>query len=143
MGSNTHRPGLRRGETSIELSGQIAAVDDPLADLERRELKGAFNAAVQHLSGLRRKVFLLHDVEGLDHGEIARYSVACDRSVATAAYKSPQVDRTNFLLEAYFKTEPSEMMFKIGRNPLQSEDRPWTYVPVRHVPVDPESFKCR
>jgi thiosulfate/3-mercaptopyruvate sulfurtransferase len=41
---------------------------------------------------------------------------------------------------AYFKTEPSEMMFKIGRNPLQSEDRPWTYVPVRHVPVDTESF---
>jgi thiosulfate/3-mercaptopyruvate sulfurtransferase len=41
---------------------------------------------------------------------------------------------------AYFKTEPSEMMFKIGRNPLQSEDRPWTYVPVRHVPVDRESF---
>jgi thiosulfate/3-mercaptopyruvate sulfurtransferase len=41
---------------------------------------------------------------------------------------------------AYFKTEPSEMMFKIGRNPLQSEDRPWTYVPVRHVPIDPDSF---
>ena len=32
------------------------------------------------------------------------------------------------------------MAFKIGRNPLQSEDRPWKYVPVRHVPVDPESF---
>jgi thiosulfate/3-mercaptopyruvate sulfurtransferase len=41
---------------------------------------------------------------------------------------------------AYFRTEPSAMMFKIGRNPLQSEDRPWTYVPVRHVPVDRESF---
>jgi thiosulfate/3-mercaptopyruvate sulfurtransferase len=41
---------------------------------------------------------------------------------------------------AYFKTEPSEMMFKIGRNPLQSEERPWQYVPVRHVPVDRDSF---
>lgn len=41
---------------------------------------------------------------------------------------------------AYFRTEPSEMMFKIGRNPLQSDDRPWLYVPVRHVPVDRESF---
>jgi RNA polymerase sigma factor (sigma-70 family) len=50
----------------------MAGADDPLADLEREELKGAFNAAVQHLSGLRRKVFVLHDVEGLDHGEIAR-----------------------------------------------------------------------
>jgi len=41
---------------------------------------------------------------------------------------------------AYFKTEPSVMAFKIGRNPLQSDDRPWAYVPVRHVPVDPDSF---
>ena len=40
----------------------------------------------------------------------------------------------------FYQIEPSVMDFKIGRNPLQSEDRPWAYVPVRHVPVDPESF---
>lgn len=40
----------------------------------------------------------------------------------------------------FYKIEPSVMDFKIGRNPLQSEDRPWDYVPVRHVPIDPESF---
>jgi thiosulfate/3-mercaptopyruvate sulfurtransferase len=39
-----------------------------------------------------------------------------------------------------FKIEPSVMGFKIGLNPLQGEDRPWKYVPVRHVPIDPESF---
>jgi thiosulfate/3-mercaptopyruvate sulfurtransferase len=41
---------------------------------------------------------------------------------------------------AFFKIEPSEMAFKIGRNPLQGPDRPWAYVPLRHVPIDPESF---
>jgi thiosulfate/3-mercaptopyruvate sulfurtransferase len=41
---------------------------------------------------------------------------------------------------AFYQIEPSVMAFKIGRNPLQSDDRPWTYVPVRHVPIDPESF---
>jgi thiosulfate/3-mercaptopyruvate sulfurtransferase len=41
---------------------------------------------------------------------------------------------------AYFQTDESEMMFKIGLNPLQSDDRPWAYVPLRHVPVDPDSF---
>jgi hypothetical protein len=41
---------------------------------------------------------------------------------------------------AYYKTGESELMFKIGRNPLQSKDRPWQYVPVRHVPVDRDSF---
>ena len=40
----------------------------------------------------------------------------------------------------FYQIEPSVMGFKIGHNPLQSEDRPWTYVPVRHVPIDPESF---
>jgi len=41
---------------------------------------------------------------------------------------------------AYYRTEPSEMTFEIGLNPLQGPDRPWTYVPVRHVPVDRDSF---
>ena len=41
---------------------------------------------------------------------------------------------------AYYKIEPSEMAFKIGLNPIQSPDRPWKYVPVRHVPVDRDSF---
>ncbi|MCL7453239.1 MAG: hypothetical protein M8467_09335 [Anaerolineae bacterium] len=36
--------------------------------------------------------------------------------------------------------ESSVLAFKIGRNPLQSEERPWEYVPLRHVPIDPESF---
>jgi hypothetical protein len=40
----------------------------------------------------------------------------------------------------YFRTEPSVMTFKIGLNPIQSDDRPWKYVPLRHVPIDPESF---
>jgi len=40
----------------------------------------------------------------------------------------------------YFETDDSQMMFKIGRNSLQSEDRPWEYVLVRHVPVEPDTF---
>jgi thiosulfate/3-mercaptopyruvate sulfurtransferase len=31
--------------------------------------------------------------------------------------------------------------FKIGLNPLQSEQRPEKFVIVRHVPVDPDTFK--
>ena len=41
---------------------------------------------------------------------------------------------------AYFTTEPSELTFKIGRNPLLSEDRPWEYVLVRHAPANPDLF---
>lgn len=42
--------------------------------------------------------------------------------------------------QAYFKVEPAQIMFKIGRNSLQGSDRPWAYVPVRHVPITRDSF---
>jgi hypothetical protein len=41
---------------------------------------------------------------------------------------------------AYSKTDESQMTFKIGRNVLKSEDRPWDYVLVRHIPVVPDTF---
>ena len=40
----------------------------------------------------------------------------------------------------YFKIEPSVMGLKIGYNPIQSEDRPWKWVTLRHVPIDPDTF---
>lgn len=38
----------------------------------------------------------------------------------------------------YTTTDPSTMTFKIGRNPIQSDARPWNYVLVRHVPTNPD-----
>lgn len=40
----------------------------------------------------------------------------------------------------FFKIEPSVMEVKIGYNPIQSEERPWKWVTLRHVPIDPETF---
>ena len=40
----------------------------------------------------------------------------------------------------YFKIDPSFMDIKVGLNPLKSEDRPWDYVVLRHVPIDPDNF---
>jgi hypothetical protein len=40
----------------------------------------------------------------------------------------------------YFKIEPSVMGVKIGYNPRQSEERPWKWVVLRHVPIDPDTF---
>ena len=41
----------------------------------------------------------------------------------------------------YRQLAPSEMDFKIGRNPDVSKERPWTYVLVRHVPVARDTFE--
>jgi len=36
---------------------------------------------------------------------------------------------------------PSEMDFRIGRNPEVSEQRPYGYVLLRHIPIAPDSFE--
>lgn len=41
----------------------------------------------------------------------------------------------------YFQIEPSVIAFKIGRNPIQSPDRPYKYVTLRHVPIGRTSFE--
>ncbi len=40
----------------------------------------------------------------------------------------------------YRKLDPSELTCKIGKNPLKSEERPWDYVLVRHIPVPEDIF---
>jgi len=39
-----------------------------------------------------------------------------------------------------FSTDGSYLTFLIGKNPFKSYDRPYDYVPVRHIPIDPESY---
>lgn len=41
----------------------------------------------------------------------------------------------------FFATEGTYHTFYIGLNPRQDENRPYQYVPVRHVPVAPTSFQ--
>ncbi|WDP90997.1 MAG: hypothetical protein HUN04_15370 [Desulfobacter sp.] len=41
----------------------------------------------------------------------------------------------------YFKCKKTEYGFKIGLNPDRSPSRPWEYVLVRQVPVEPDTFK--
>jgi hypothetical protein len=42
---------------------------------------------------------------------------------------------------AYFRLAHEEIGFYIGRNPDRSADRPYRFVPLRHVPVFPEIFE--
>jgi hypothetical protein len=40
----------------------------------------------------------------------------------------------------YFTSDPSQMDFRIGLNPIKSEDRPYDYTVLRHVPVNAGTF---
>ncbi len=39
-----------------------------------------------------------------------------------------------------YETQADYLTFYIGLNPLQNEERPYKYVPLRHIPIDTQSF---
>lgn len=62
---------IARVETDVE-EETAAAPDDPAAETERSAIANSIDQAVQQLSPGARTVFLLHDVEGYTHEEIAQ-----------------------------------------------------------------------
>jgi hypothetical protein len=41
----------------------------------------------------------------------------------------------------FFETDATYQTFLIGRNPIQSDERPYAFVPVRHVPAHPDAYE--
>lgn len=76
-----------------------------------------------------------HDAQHLE-------TMACQTCHAAGAYKSCFGCHTGIDDKGikFFTTEPSQMTFKIGLNPLKSGERPWDYVLLRHAPTNPELF---
>jgi len=63
----------RKVRETAELLPEIAeAPDSPATDAHRAELGRRLSAALATLSAVQREVVLLHDLEGLTHGEIAQ-----------------------------------------------------------------------
>ena len=42
--------------------------------------------------------------------------------------------------QPYFHIDPSQMLLRIGHNPIRSPERPWEFVLLRHVPVARDTF---
>jgi hypothetical protein len=79
--------------------------------------------------------------EILEHN-LHRNKVSCNVCHVSGPYKNcygchVAVDEKGL---TFFVTDDSQMLYKIGRNPVQSEDRLWEYVLLRHVPVEPDTF---
>jgi RNA polymerase sigma-70 factor (ECF subfamily) len=70
---NALRKVRRIAKVEIDVDEDTAAAsDDPGTDIERSFVAQSIDQAVQQLSPGARTVFLLHDVEGYTHEEIAR-----------------------------------------------------------------------
>jgi len=79
------------------------------------------------------------DVEQHDETHLAAMSCQTRHSVAYKHCYNCHVQQSEEGVP-FYKVDPSEMAFKIGRNPIKSEERPWDYVPLRHVPIARDSF---
>jgi thiosulfate/3-mercaptopyruvate sulfurtransferase len=87
-----------------------------------------------HLSAVRNDEIESHD----EH--IGTLSCQVCHSVSYINCDGCHVAVSETTNNPFFETSDAYMTFQIGRNPIQSEDRPYEYVPLRHVPVDPQSF---
>jgi hypothetical protein len=88
-----------------------------------------------------------HPEAAPDQSEILEHTIhegklACEVCHVSGPYKSCY--NCHLALDdnglPYFKSDESQLTFEIGRNPIQSDDRPWDYVLVRHVPIVPDTF---
>lgn len=72
------------------------------------------------------------------HGEQLQCQVC--HSVSYTSCDGCHVSLSETTGNPIFETAGSYLTFFIGKNPLQNYHRPYDYVLLRHVPVDPESF---
>jgi hypothetical protein len=68
--------------------------------------------------------------------------VACEVCHVSGPYKSCYNCHVQLTEEGepFYKTDGSQLTLKIGKNPLKSDERPWDYVLLRHVPVAKDTF---
>jgi hypothetical protein len=79
---------------------------------------------------------LQHELHGTD-----LLSCQACHSVAYTNCTNCHVDRSEDDVP-FYTVESHSVGFYLGLNTQQSADRPWKYVPVRHVPVDVNSFEA-
>jgi thiosulfate/3-mercaptopyruvate sulfurtransferase len=79
---------------------------------------------------------IMHELHGTE-------VISCQgcHSVAYTNCTNCHVDKTDENVP-FYSIEAHSTQFLLGRNPLRSAERPWRYVPVRHVPVDANSFSA-
>jgi len=74
----------------------------------------------------------------LIHGD--KLSCQTCHSVSYSSCDGCHVQVSEETRNPYFSTEGTYLTFYLGRNPLKSEERPYDYVPVRHIPVSLTSY---
>ncbi len=120
--------------TASEMHGAVADPEAPPPAHRYDGVEGPQCQSCHEIVGSAEDEVLMHQ----EHGD--RLSCQVCHSVTYINCDSCHVAVSETSGNPFFTTAATYFTFLIGRNPLQSESRPYAYVPVRHVPVDPESF---
>lgn len=111
-----------------EMHGENLAVGHRFDGARTVQCESCHEAALTAASGIEE-----HTIHGQD--------VACQvcHSVDYKNCNSCHVQQTEDGIP-FYEIEPAWMEFRIGLNTDRTPERPWQYVLVRHVPIDPHSF---
>jgi thiosulfate/3-mercaptopyruvate sulfurtransferase len=72
------------------------------------------------------------------HGD--KLSCQVCHSVSYSSCDGCHVQTSDDTGNPYFATEGTYLTFFIGKNPIKSDERPYEYVTLRHIPVSPTSY---
>ncbi len=88
-----------------------------------------------------------HDTVGKANDAVVQHTIHRDKlscqtchSITYTSCDSCHVSISETSGNPIFKTSATYMTFFIGRNARQSDERPYEYVPVRHIPIDPDNY---
>ena len=82
-------------------------------------------------------------LDGLEMHQVHGGDLSCQvcHSLAYTSCDGCHVAVSESTGNPYFETEASYLTFLIGRNPIPSYERPYDFIPVRHVPISQTSYQ--
>ena len=136
--ADVHLRSARMLCTDCHTAGEMHGTDYADAPIDHRHEGGESPACVDC-----HEIELGAESENRFHRAHEADTMSCQtcHSVAYMNCYSCHLERTEDEYDLpYFRLEHEEIGFFIGQNPIQSEERPYRYVPVRHAPTWPGLF---
>jgi hypothetical protein len=137
-----HSTMLRYQCTDCHTGNEMHGMGDYQNATHRYDTKGESSCEACHLDdgGVAADTDYFAIPEHLLHGTEMLSCQAC-HSVAYTNCTNCHVDRADTPEKTpYYTVQEHSLGFFLARNPRQNTQRPYRYVPVRHVPIDPNSF---
>jgi hypothetical protein len=141
---------LHNNNFDVSMSDEQSQTDAAEGQLEAENIEqesGSANVENRYEAMRSIKCEDCHSTASTEYAEIEMHNqhdgqLSCEvcHSISYSSCDSCHVKLSDTSGNPMFSTGGTYLTFLIGKNPLQSFVRPYKYVPVRHIPIDPESY---